>query len=268
MTSPTVFSPLLRGSDWPNGLAGDLTAADLAGVYGYPDPLPQRGWVRGSMLSTVDGAASGGDGKSASISLAPDRVMLATLRALADVVLVGAGTARAEAYRRTEPKERFAAARAAAGQAPSPAIAVVTGTGDVSEELLAPGGGALFVLVATDTPADRVARLRERLLPGDDLVVVGGAHADPDLAVQALVERGLLRVVCEGGPTWLTTLAAAGRLDELCLTTSPFLAGGNGSRITNGPQVPDELRTLRLHHVLTSGDALFTRWVMGAPTGG
>ncbi|WP_051218351.1 dihydrofolate reductase family protein [Nocardioides insulae] len=59
---------------------------------------PDRPWLRVNMVSTVDGSAQGEDGRSGSINNDVDREVFQSLREAAEVVLVGAGTARAEEY--------------------------------------------------------------------------------------------------------------------------------------------------------------------------
>lgn len=236
--------------------------ARLRQLYAYPPPGPDGWWVRASMITTVDGAVAGGDGLSGSISNPDDRLMLATLRALADVILVGAGTATGEGYRRTRPHPAFAAARQGLGQHPAPPLVLVTGSGRVPQALLDGPGvveGTPRVLVATTTAA-RPA-LVERL--GEDAVLAcGDTEVDLPRLLRALAGRGLRRVLCEGGPTLLGAVAGAGLLDELCLTTSPLLAGGPGPRLLAGPPAG---RFLRLAHQLVSGDFLFSRWVADRP---
>ena len=58
----------------------------LADLYAYPDPTPPAGWVRASMICTLDGSATGPDGLSGSIGGPADRAVLSALRGLADVV--------------------------------------------------------------------------------------------------------------------------------------------------------------------------------------
>ncbi len=243
---------------------------DLADLYAYPDPLPRtpagHGWLRACMLATVDGASSGGDGLSGSISSPADRAVLATLRGLADVVLVGAGTARAEGYRRPLPNPKFAAGRKARGQDPAPALAVVTASGKVPDLLMDRSRdvvGRLIVLTAAAAGPDCLARLRERL-GENNVVLCGQDRVDPAESMKALATVGLSRVVCEGGPTWLADLTAAGLLDELCLTTSPVLAGGTAGRVLKGAAAGSAgLRArLELCQLLQAGDGFqFARWV-------
>jgi riboflavin biosynthesis pyrimidine reductase len=72
-------------------LIGDGSVEEL---YAWPD----RPWLRVNMVSTVDGAAQGADGLTGTINNALDRRVFDLLRVDADVVVVGAGTVRAEGY--------------------------------------------------------------------------------------------------------------------------------------------------------------------------
>lgn len=228
----------------------------LADLYAYPVPVPVTGWVRGNMVSTLDGAASGDDGLSGSVSSPADRAVFSVLRGLADVVLVGAGTARAEGYHRPAAKPAFADRRAAAGQAPVPALALVTRSGRLPAEN-ALFGGPDGAYVVTCGSAD-LAALRAQV-GADRLIVAGEQDVDPVRAVTELAVRGLPRVLLEGGPTLLGTVAAAGRLDELCLTWSPTLAGGDGPRIAHGATAGLRLRPA---HLAECDGTLLGRWLV------
>ena len=228
----------------------------VADLYAYPDSLPPAGWVRANMVSTLDGSAVAADGVTAGISHPVDKAVFAVLRALSDVVLVGAGTVRAERYGPPAASAVFAARRAAAGQAPAPALAVVTRSGDVPTEtgLFAADAATLVVAPA----AADLDRLRD--LAGPDRVVVAGTDdVDPVSAVAQLAGRGLRRVLLEGGPQLLGRVVAAGRLDELCLTLSPLLAGGAGPRIAVGDRADVRLRAA---HLVESDGLLLGRWLV------
>ncbi len=253
---------LLPGPAEVGDLEGNRSEAlqALADLYAYPSPVPPTGWVRASMVATVDGSAAGPDGRSESISSPADRAVFTVLRALADVVLVGAGTARAERYRLPVPNPEFTDRRRDAGQAAAPVLALVTVSGSVPDpqSLFAPGAPTLLVTCAG---AD-VASLRARFGAGR-VVVAGERDVDPALAVAQLAGRGLTRVLLEGGPTLLGAAMADGRLDELCLTTTPTLAAGQGPRIAHGLPAG---RRLRLGHLVEADGSLLTRWV-AVPTG-
>lgn len=166
-------------------------------------------WVRGSMVSTLDGAMRGRDGSSRSIASAADRAVFSLLRRDCDVVLVGAGTVRDERY--------------------SPSvhpIAVVTRTLDLPTNL------PLFADRDERTPrtlalttARAAAQPPTTLSPTLEVIVCGDTDVDLVLAIDTLVQRGLCRIHCEGGPTLLGSLAAADLLDEMLLTVTPLLVG-------------------------------------------
>ncbi len=203
-----------EGSPGPAG--GALEDAALLAAYACPADRP---WLRALMLQSADGSVSGGDGRSGSVSGPGDRRVLRAARANADAVLVGAGTARAEGYR----------------PAAVP-IALVSRSLDLdlAAALFAEAVPRTVVITcAASDPARRAAVGRAA-----DLVVAGGAQVDLVAAVAALRERGLRRIVCEGGPSLLAAVAAAGLLDEVCLTTAPLLVAGDASRITRGPRLP------------------------------
>ncbi|WP_207782497.1 pyrimidine reductase family protein [Phytoactinopolyspora limicola] len=244
----------------------DLTRPDrLAAAYGYPDVDGRHVWLRANMVSSIDGAAQGHDGRSGTLSSPADQHVLALLRALADVVLVGAGTARAERYGPAEPNPRFAGLRA--GRSASPPMAVVSRRLDLhpasplftrAEELTgSPQRTIVFTVDAA--PTDRRSALAEVA----DVIVAGDTDIDLPAAMAHLAERGLPRVLCEGGPQLLAHVVQAGVLDELCYTMTPMLAGGYATHILDG--APVDGSPWRLAHVIEADGTLLTRWL--APSG-
>ncbi len=242
----------------------DLDRADLVQLYAYPDPVPGRAWVRINMVATLDGAVHGADGRSGSINTPADKRVFSVLRGLADVVVAGAGTVRAEDYSRPRVKPEDAERRHAAGRSTRPCLAVVTASGDVPAALLeAPGrddsGWRVVVLTTETTDQDALARLRTTL--GEECVLqVGTDTVDATVAVDALAERGLARVLCEGGPSLLGRWLAADRVDELCHTSAPVVVGGDAGRIVTGPPLTDG-GPWRLGHLLEDDGTLLARWV-------
>lgn len=252
----------------------DLTDEAIVAAYAWPqDAWPQDAgtpvaadgaWLRCNMVSSVDGAARGPDGLSGPLNNAADMRVFGLLRGRADAILVGAQTVRAEGYRSARPKAAFADARRTAGQRPAPVMALVSRSLDLDT------GAAMFAdpaerpIVLTTQSADPGRRAAlERVA---DVVMCGDTSVDPGLARAALVARGLTRIHSEGGPTLLAGLAAAGQLDELCLTVTPVLAGGaypdlaDVSRILNGVPLPDPPRALRIGHLLEDDGTLFLRY--------
>ena len=79
--------------------------------------------------------------------------------------------------------------------------------------------------------------LRAAVAAHADVIVAGERQADLAVAASALARRGYRRILAEGGPRLLGQLAAAGLLDELCVTVSPVLAGGPAGRILQARRV-------------------------------
>ncbi|MER5600029.1 pyrimidine reductase family protein [Streptomyces sp. NPDC002265] len=217
-----------------------------------------RAWLRANMVSTLDGAAQH-DGRSQPISNAADMRIFGTLRALADVVLVGAETVRQEGYRPARARAEFAARRAAAGQTPAPAVAVVSAGLDLDFSLplfTAPLVPTL-ILTGAAAPRDRIAAAEKA---GARVLIAGdGAGVEPARAVRALAELGHTRLLTEGGPRLLGQLVAAGVLDELCLTVAPMLTAGAAQRIAGGPSVAVPSR-FALVSLLEEDGFLFSRY--------
>jgi riboflavin biosynthesis pyrimidine reductase len=218
---------------------------DLAGLYAYPAHAEAgRPWVRASMIESADGAAAV-DGLSGGLGGPSDREVFGVLRALAGVILVGAATARAEGYRPARVAARWAALRD--GRSRTPPIAVLSGRLDLDPAgaLLAeaPEAARTIVITSESAPADRRAELARH---AD--VIIGGEHTvSAGAAVSALATRGYRDILAEGGPHLLGQLAAAGLIDELCVTISPVLAAGPAGRIIAGQ---GQASRLTLAHVL------------------
>jgi riboflavin biosynthesis pyrimidine reductase len=213
--------------------------------------------VRANMVSTVDGSATGANSLSGSINNPADWRVFRVLRSLADVVLVGAGTVRAEGYTALDVPDDLRAVRASLGLADDLELAVVSTSGDLPDALL-DGERPPLVLTVADNPS--LGGLRDAV--GDDRVLVtgDGHRVDGRAAVAALAERGLTRVLTEGGPSLLAALVEADVVDEVCLTWSPQLVGGPAGRIVHQSSWFSPARTLTPLHLLHADGVLLGRW--------
>ncbi|MEV4563710.1 pyrimidine reductase family protein [Nonomuraea sp. NPDC049419] len=222
---------------------------DIVQAYAYPEDRP---WLRLNMVASVDGAAWL-NGRSGPLSSKGDRRVFQTLRGLADVILAGAATVRKEGYGPVPPRDSWAEIRE--GRPEVPPIAVVTRSLalDLDGELFTDAPSRTIVITCESAPQER-RRLAAKYA---DLVVAGDDGVDMPLAVAALHDRGLTRVLCEGGPRINAQLSACGQVDELCLTISPLLVGGGAARIQNG--TPAQVG-LRLGHVLEEDGVLFCKY--------
>ena len=228
---------------------------DLVQEYAFPT-ASGRGWIRSVFVSSLDGAATF-NGRSGALGNNTDRTLFTLLRGLADVVVVGAETARVEGYGPVSPDRVWANVRA--GRSPTPPMAIVSRRLEFepSSSLFtqAPDYARTIVITCRAAPQKKVDALggtAEVIIAGDDKV-------DLAVAVVMLVDRGYWRISCEGGPRIFAQLAGTGLLDELCLTLSPVLLAGNASRIANGAPIPDGL-SMPLVGVLEDGGYLFLRY--------
>ncbi|WP_307801933.1 pyrimidine reductase family protein [Microbispora triticiradicis] len=227
---------------------------DIAAAYAYP----RDHWLRLNMVASADGAAWV-EGHSEGLSGRADKRIFGLLRGLADVVLAGAATVRTEGYRPARPRESWRAPRE--GRPPVPPIAVVTRLLDLDL------GGPLFteaepyartIVITTEAaPKDRRDEAADKAV----LIVAGDDRVDLATAVEELRGLGLGRILCEGGPRINAQLAAAGLVDELALTVSPLLAGGDAARILDGVA---SRTPLTLAQVLEEDGFLFCRYLREA----
>lgn len=239
-------------------LLGETGPADddrLRELYRYPaGPV-----LRANVIASLDGAATT-DGLSGGLGGPGDKRLFAVLRELADVIVVGAGTARAEAYAGARPTSDARNRRRRGGQSEVPPIAVVTRAGTLEPELPVLSATEVPSLVLTSSVAAPGARRRL----GGCAEVIDCSSADPaevDLhsALERLSERGLVRVLTEGGPGLLGSFVENDLLDELCLTTAPMIVGGAAARVAAGPG--DVLTRMRRAHVIADSDGyLYLRY--------
>jgi len=223
-------------------LQPDPAPVDPVEVYGDLPIAEGRPAVRLNMIASVDGATAF-ERRSGPLGGPADRRLFLLLRTLADVVLVGAGTVRAERYGPSRP--------------PGPAIAVVTRSLDLDWDAPLFGAGEVRPIIVTvaDAPAERRAQAERRA----DVIVAGEGDVDLRRALDALAARGARQVLCEGGPTLNGDLSAAGLVDELCLTVSPVVAHGDTKRIVAGPPLP-ALLPLELRSACEEDGFLFLRY--------
>ena len=184
------------------------------------------------MVSSIDGSTSLG-GVSAGLSSDVDRDVLLTLRRAADLIIVGAGTVRAEDY--GIPKK------------PGQRIGVVTNSGRLDPDLPLFTSGAGFLILPADAPPNPIESVR-----------AGRGVVDLAAAITRLPGAPQF-VQAEGGPTLNGALAAADLIDEVNLTTSPQVIGGHGDRVT--AQAPPLIHRFDLASLCEDEGFLFARYV-------
>ena len=246
----------------------DLTRDDLVELYAYPIE-PSAPYVRVNFVTSIDGAVSV-DGRSGALGTPADKRIFGLLRDLADVVLVGAGTVRAENYgaAHTDSELRKRLHREGLGGDPDgtpPRIAVVTSTAalDPASKLFTDTGARPIILTTTAAPDDRKKLLIDA---GAEVIEAEPGEATVTAVRAALEGRGLRRVLCEGGPSLFGQFLTAGAVDELCLTVSPQLVGGTASRIAVSPKArPPPMNPG--HQLIATPGTIHTPWEPAHPRG-
>ncbi|KQP65687.1 dihydrofolate reductase family protein [Nocardioides sp. Leaf285] len=220
----------------PDTVGPDVSDDDLRELYS----APSTPWLRANMVSTVDGSATGDTGVSGSINNAADKRVFDTLRSLADVIIVGAGTAKAEGYRPTDTP-----------------IVLVSRKAQVPPSLVGAPAGSVYL--ATCARSDGIEKARATL--GEEHVLTLGSHrVDLPLLKATLAERGWGNQLCEGGPHLLRDMVFQGCVDELTGTTVPRLVAGSNGRITEGAPID---KPLDLTLLLEDHGTLLGRWRVG-----
>jgi riboflavin biosynthesis pyrimidine reductase len=231
----------------------------LADFYAYPDDL-RSCWVRGNMIASLDGGATD-EGKAGGLAGRGDRAVFSLMRHAADVILVGAATVRIENYSGAQLPVAARQARQRRGQAEVPPIAVVTRSGDLDPSALLFTRTEVPPLILTS--ARTVEDTRRRLAAVAEVIDASGTDsnsADPAVVLEVLADRGLIRVLTEGGPLFLGSLIEKGLMDELCLTVAPILVGGASKPIVTG--LGHVHTKMRRAHLLADDDGyLYTRYV-------
>ncbi|MEO1055602.1 MAG: dihydrofolate reductase family protein [Actinomycetota bacterium] len=193
-----------------------------------------RAYVALTMISSLDGSTSI-DRQSTPLPNDTDAAVLRQARTLADVVLVGASTVRIGGYRRAS--------------RPGQRIAVVTSSLDLDlgADPFASGDGFLVTTDDADVPA------------GVDVVRAGSGRVDIGQAIDELGQLGYDHISAEGGSRLNGAVLDSGAPDELNLTLSPRLVGGDGPRLTRGAAIVDH--QLELAEMYVDDESyVFTRW--------
>jgi riboflavin biosynthesis pyrimidine reductase len=222
-----------------------------------------RGWDDGdgphvftNMVSTLDGAATLA-GRSGGLGGEGDRTMFRAIRALADVIVVGAATARTERYHSAVPSEAVQEWRVGNGLAPVPTVAIVTASGRLGgvPMLEDPHPSAprslIYCGAGGDDPSLHDVQDAAEVVRSDTQLV------DPPGVVFDLAARGHRRILTEGGPALLAQFHAADLVDEWFVTIAPIVSAGEAPRLMSAHQ--EQPRDLELVHAWVHEGALFLR---------
>jgi len=174
------------------------------------------------MVMSANGSFIDNKGSSRALSGPEDMRIFNFLRSQSDVVLVGAGTARSEKYGQIQIREEFTDfARCA-----QPTVAVISAGLDLwtGARLFNEPGARPLIYTRKSLDSDWVTRLSALSAVAE--VIALDIDSDDFLmtVTRHLHDRGLMHILCEGGPTLLRAALAAGLVDDVCLTHSPALS--------------------------------------------
>ena len=244
----------------------EATAAELLAEVRPRERAPEdRPFVFVNMVSTIDGRAQV-SGRTRDLGEEADLEMLLELRAIADAVLIGTGTLRAEGYARLVGSAERRARREAAGLAGDPAAVLLSRSLELPWDagLFADPDQPVLIYTGADAPAEGAGGVRAGGVPDTTapVEVVRLERAEPAAMLADLRARGIAALLTEGGPTLNSALLGAGLVDELFLTIAPQITGeADAIRIVEGDGLAAPVRC-RPVWVLRARGELFLRYAL------
>lgn len=219
-----------------------------------------RPWILLNMVTSLDGATAV-DGTSGGLGGEGDKMAFRAIRAVADIIVVGAGTAMAENYGPPVLTDELRAARVARGQSELPAIAVISGrlSLDPAARLFTDESFDPFVITTTANASEGTVATKAALAGVSTVMEVGDERVDIAAAMGELRQLGFSTVLLEGGPTLNASFTGLDLIDELTLTLAPSLVAGDSTRLATGPV--EALRPMKLDRVMTHQHNLFLRYI-------
>lgn len=240
----------------PHVVSDDPAALDQIWAALDPDPSTPRPAIRAVMISSIDGTTTA-DGRSGGLGTPTDHLVFHAMRARADLIVVGSGTALTEGY---GPAQITGAWRDRRGTPAPPVLLLSRSLSDRVVDHCAQAGPGLGIVAAHDAATDRIRAARDRGVPVH--VLDPGPFGE---ALRTLTRRlGAAEVDLEGGPEVLGAALASGGLDELVLTLSPqVVIGGDATRLVTHPGGPATRVPMRVVDSFSAADGgLYTRWVV------
>ena len=212
----------------------------------------KRPWVTLNMISSINGVATS-SGLSGELGSKGDKLIFNSLRASADFILLGAGTAKAEKYGMPNISEDAQIRRTSRGQTDIPRLVIISKRLEFDDDLkflnaLNDGASATPIIYTTqNAPAKNKTWLSERA----EIREAGKENIDLAEVISDL--KGKI-ILVEGGPTLNGHLLEADLIDELCLTLSPMIVNENGPHIISGDL--KQPKNMKLIQVLADEDSM------------
>jgi riboflavin-specific deaminase-like protein len=229
----------------------------LLTAYGVPAATSStRPWIRLNLVASLDGRTAV-FGRVGTLSVPADQALFHHLRGLADGILVGAATVRAERYGPVRISPEVRDERKARGQDPEPLLVIVSRSLELGSVIDQLGDRRPIVMTCDAAPAHLVVDLAPKI----ELISAGTDRVELPRALMALRRRGIRSLLCEGGPTLNGELLEQHLVDEVCITYAPFIGGDPIGMFTLGSA---QLVNAHVTHAFHTGDAVFVRALLDA----
>lgn len=238
----------------PVVLDHDPAALDVLWHALDPEPGGPALRIRAVMIASVDGTTTV-HGRSGALGTPTDRLVYDAMRARADIILVGSGTALDEGYG----PARIADAWTSRRDHPAPPVIILSRSlPDRLIEHCVQAGGGVHIAADAATPQDRIAAARDAGVTVH--IMDDGPYA---AALRGLLtDLGAREVTFEGGPHLLGEFLTKGLVDELVLSVAPeIIVGGQSPGLVPGlteHRVP--MRVAAAFSCPRGG--LYARWVV------
>jgi 5-amino-6-(5-phosphoribosylamino)uracil reductase len=230
--------------------------------------VTQRPYVLLSVAMSVDGCIDDASADRLILSNEADLDRVDEVRAGSDAILVGAGTIRRDNPALLVRSGARRGARVARGLPASPARVTLTANGDLdaSARFFTAGEGARLVYV----PAGEQDRIAGRFggLPGVEVIAAGDPGLDLSAVLADLADRGIGRLMVEGGGSVLAQFLAEGLADELDLVVAPLFVGDPAAPRVTGLAAGNPRRRMHLAEVRLIGDVVLMRYLPGPAAAG
>ena len=221
----------------------------------------RRPRVTVNLAMSADGKISTVGRRQVRISGQEDRERVDRLKAGSDAVMVGIGTVLADNPSLTVKSDGLKQERARAGKAENPVRIVVDSRArtPVDADILRKGAGERIIAVSARAGEEASAKYRDLAT----VVVAGDEEVDLPLLMERLHDRGIRRLMVEGGGTLIASLFRLGLVDEFYTFVGNLVIGGaKAPTPADGPGFLDdnEFVSLRLMELVELGEGVLLRW--------
>jgi 2,5-diamino-6-(ribosylamino)-4(3H)-pyrimidinone 5'-phosphate reductase len=206
-----------------------------------------RPFITINVAATADGKIDTFERRSSAISSVSDKERVDKLRAKADAVMVGGNTLHDEDPKLTVKSESLRTERLAQGRPANPAKVGISSRLHLQPNsiFLTAGTTQIFLFTTSKTAHKQLQMLRSR---GAEVFVHDGEKVNPVAMLKTLKDKGVNRLMVEGGARLNFELMRLGLVDELTVFIAPMVFGGEsapgitaGSGLVRGSAIPLKL---------------------------